>query len=391
MHPTLLTPDALRRALEVRDLTDPAQGPHAMQILLERARAALTRAWGCESITHRAHPQVTLADNYDALHYPPDGAARDARYTRYVTPNEVLRTQSTAMIPPLLRTLASTPPEDVLLVCPGLVYRRDTIDRLHTGEPHQADLWRLARRRLTPEDLAEMVRTVLQALLPGAAHRLNPAVHPYTTHGLEIEVRAPNSTEWVEIGECGMALPALLAEAGIDPARHTGLAMGLGLDRILMLAKGIPDIRLLRSPDPRVAAQMADLAPYREVSTMPPIRRDLSVATDEDTTPEEIGDRVRAALGDRAESLEAVEVLSQTPHHELPPAAAARLGSAPGQKNVLVRITIRDLRRTLTDAEANALRDEVYAALHRGTVWHWASPHPPASAGARLAAAPPAR
>ena len=92
-----------------------------------------------------------------------------------------------------------------------------------------------------------------------------------------------------------------------------------------------------------------------------------------DLTAEELGDRVRAALGERAAQVEAVEVVSETPGAALPPAAVARLGLQPGQKNVLARLTIRDLTRTLTHDEANELRDAVYAALHEGTVWSWAA------------------
>lgn len=53
--------------------------------------------------------------------------------------------------------------------------------------------------------------------------------------------------------------------------------------------------------------------------------------------------------------------------------ARERIGIAPGQKNVLVRIVIRDFVRTLTRAEANALHDAVYASLHEGSAWQWAS------------------
>lgn len=53
---------------------------------------------------------------------------------------------------------------------------------------------------------------------------------------------------------------------------------------------------------------------------------------------------------------------------------------APGQKDVLVRVVIRDLVRTLTRAEANALRDAVYASLHEGSAWQWASDAAPAVA-----------
>lgn len=370
MHPTTLTPEALRRALELRDLTDPAHGPHAVQLLLARVVDALAARWGSAVRTHRASPVVAVADNYDRLHYPPGGAARDARYTRYVDADTLLRTSTTALVPPALRRLADDPAADVLLACAGLVYRRDSIDRLHVGEPHQADLWRVADRPLGEDALREMVDAAVGAALPGAGYRCNPARHPYTLRGLEIEVR--DGGRWVEVGECGLALPALLAEAGLDPRRHAGLAMGLGLDRLLMLAKGVDDIRLLRSEDPRVAAQMLDLAPWRPVSHQPAVRRDLSLATARERTPEEIGDRVRQALGARAEALEAVEVLAETPGEALPPAAAERLGILPGQKNVLVRLVVRDLGRTLTAAEANTLRDAVYAALHEGTAWQWA-------------------
>ncbi len=362
----------VQRALAVRDLTDERSGPHALQQLVCAAIEALSKAWSCAVTVDRQHPVVPVADNYDRLHYPPDGAARDARYTRYVSATEVLRTQTSAMIPPLLRRIAPEAPRDRLLVCPGLVYRRDSIDRLHTGEPHQLDLWRVCRTRaLGRRDLHEMIACVVGAVLPGRAYRTERAEHPYTVDGLQIDVR--DGERWVEIGECGLALPALLEENG-HPPPATGLAMGLGLDRIVMLRKGLDDIRLLRSTDPRIAAQLRDLEPYRPVSAMPPVKRDLSLVVAGDADPETLGDEVRAVLGPRADVIETVEVVAETPYAQLPGTAVRRLGLAPDQKNVLLRVVLRALDRTLTHAECNALRDEIYAALHRGPVWEWAVP-----------------
>jgi phenylalanyl-tRNA synthetase alpha chain len=49
------------------------------------------------------------------------------------------------------------------------------------------------------------------------------------------------------------------------------------------------------------------------------------------------------------------------------------MGLAPGQKNVLVRVVLRDLTRTLSTSEANAIRDRIYAGLHEGSAYEWAS------------------
>ena len=197
-------------------------------------------------------------------------------------------------------------------------------------------------------------------MLPGRAPDTVPNLHPYTMDGREIYV------DGVEIGECGLAHPEVL------PAGLTGLALGLGLDRLTMLVKGIDDIRLLRCTDPRVAGQLLDLAPYRPVSAMPPARRDLSLAVDSDVDGDLLGDRVRSLLGPDAGAVEEVTVLSETPYEGLPPAARERLGLREGQKNVLLRVILRDLDRTLTAAQANGLRDRIYAGLHEGTAHEWA-------------------
>jgi phenylalanyl-tRNA synthetase alpha chain len=274
------------------------------------------------------------------------------------------------MIPGALRMISSAHYDDVLLVCPGLTYRRDTIDRLHVGEPHQLDLWRIARRPLVRADLEEMIRIAAHAMLPGARLVLSPASHPYTVDGLEVHAEVADRR--IEILECGLASPPMLDRLGLHSDVHSGLAMGIGLDRMLMLRKGIGDIRALRSADPRVAVQMLDLTPYRPVSAQPPMRRDLSIAVAADTTPEELGDRARQALGPRCAGVEAIEIVSETSYADLPAVARGRLGIGATQKNVLLRIVIRDLERTLTAAEANGLRDEIYAALHEGSVHAWA-------------------
>jgi phenylalanyl-tRNA synthetase alpha chain len=363
-----LTPSDLHRALTLRDLSDPAQGPHAMQVLLGQVVSALTTTWASTTTTVRNPALVAIRDNYDRLGFNAGDITRDARYTRYTSPTTMLRSHTSADVPHTLEGYAArAEPVDELIVLPGLVYRRDVVDRTHVGEPHQVDLWRLRSTPGTTEaDLDQMIAVLVEAVLPGAGYRTVASAHAYTEGGRQIDVWHDGG--WMEIGECGLIHPGVLTSAGLDPSQWSGLAAGVGLDRALMLRKGIPDIRYLRASEPRIAAQMQDLAPWRPVSMLPAISRDISVVVDADTDDDTIGDTVRSVLGERVEDIESIAVLSRSDYDELPERAQQRLGIAPGQVNCLVRLTLRPLTRTLTDAEANAIRNDVYLALHKGLV-----------------------
>jgi len=100
------------------------------------------------------------------------------------------------------------------------------------------------------------------------------------------------------------------------------------------------------------------------------------------TRKRSVGGRVRDALGADAGCVEKARVLSATADQQLPASAISRLGARPGQKNLLVRVVLRDLDQTLTSEAANILRDRIYRALHEGTQHQWAGGeciqvHPP--------------
>lgn len=368
--PTQLSAAQLERDLALRDLTDPSQGPHAVQALVAAAADALTTAWGIPARWCRGPRVVATTDNYDDLNFNADAASRDSRYTRYVGADRMLRSHASAMVPPALRALAADPVDDVLLVCPGMVYRRDVIDRLHTGTPHQLDLWRICKQPVDEADLDEMCALLADALVPEVRWRWDRRIHPYTLDGRQIDILDARG-EWIEVWECGLAHPEVLTRCGLR-GWH-GLALGLGLDRLLMLRKQVPDVRLLRAAEPRISVQMLDLGPYRPVSAMPAIRRDLSVAVDADDDVEQMGDRIRDALGEDAAAVEEVEVLSETAVEDLPASAVSRMGMTAGQRNLLVRLVLRHPDRTLTDADANALRNRAYLAIHQGTAREWSA------------------
>ncbi|MGW0315753.1 hypothetical protein [Streptomyces flavidovirens] len=94
---------------------------------------------------------------------------------------------------------------------------------------------------------------------------------------------------------------------------------------------------------------------------MPVRRRDISVAVDRDDLAEDLGDRVRDALGPDALCVESVEILAETPCEKLPPQALAQLGAPTGPDKLLLKAVLRPLHRTLTDH------------VYRGSTSQWAA------------------
>lgn len=366
-HVDYLTTDQLCRALALRDLTDPAHGEHAIQSLLDAVVAALQSERGSTVRYVRSSPIVPVHENYDRLGYGADDVTRARRYTRYISPRVMLRSHTSAELPAALEHYAGESDVDELIVAPGLVYRRDTVDRSHVGEPHQVDLWWIRSTAETDDgDMLVMIERLVEAVLPGAEWTVTDVMHPYTVGGRQIDVR--HEGQWLELAECGRIHPDVLLGSGLDPEQWSGLALGMGLERALMLRKSIPDIRYLRAADPRISSQMLTLEPWRDVSPLPASRRDISVVVADDEDEETLGDRIRSALGEDADVVESIELLGRTPHGSLPEAARSRLGTREGQVNLLLRIVLRPIDRTLTSDQANAIRNAIYLAVHEGPV-----------------------
>jgi len=336
-------------------LTNPANGIHAINLIVYKIAEVLQASGYPEPTIWRSSPITTVANNYDRLYFPKDSVSRSPKYTRYLSDSTLLRTHTTVIMPELLSHLTG----EQLIMHPGICYRRDVVDKRHVGEPHQMDVWLMSRsQQLGRQALIELISTIIHAVLPGISYRLNETTHPYTRNGLEIEVLVNGN--WIEVGECGEIHPGLLQPG------YSGLASGWGLDRLVMIVKGMDDIRLLRSIHPQIAAQMTNLEPYILVSNQPSISRDMSIVTGIDTELEDICEQITLILGKDAELLESVEILSDTPYQQLPDKVIQRLGIQPHQKNLLVRMTLRSLHTSIPNYQANTLRDLVYQHIHQG-------------------------
>jgi len=379
MRKMLISPARLQAALMLPDLTEPSEPPHAVHLMVaEILRGLEALRWPAPNI-RRGTRVVSAEENYGLLGYGAGEITLGSEHTRWVTANTLLRTQTTSQIPPALQEAAAVraPGSAVLIAAPGMTYRRDTRDRWHCAEPHQMDIWVLGDPCLATHDhLLRLVRDVLHVAVPGRSWTTSASPHHYTEGGIEVNVMETSGA--VEVLECGRIARSLLQRLHIDPALHGGLALGMGLDRLVMLRKTIPDIRLLRDAEPRVAAQMHDLETWRPVSRLPATARDLSVAVTPGQSTEALTERLLAAAGDRSGWIESVTVEGRWTGEALPPQAIQRLGLKPQQENVLIRVTLRDWSRSIPRTEANALYARLQEALHEGT----------AGAGYKLASQP---
>lgn len=356
----------ITKLLNIEDLTENVN--HAIGLSACLLRQALEAHFKLPAYILKSSPIVEKKNNFDLLNYSPDEASLSEVYTKYVSDTKLFRTQMTALIPPALMSLNSADKNNHLLLAPGMVYRRDVVDRTHVGQPHQMDVWFLSKEPQSRKDLLAMVDVIVGVLskIVGKKinYRYNETSHNYTKDGIEVEINYQG--KWLEILECGLACPELLEKTGMSA--YSGLALGMGLDRFVMLAKNVQDIRMLRASDPRIANQMHDLKPFRLVSKMPSTKRDLSMAINVPMTFEELTEQVMSFLGEKAEFVEEMKLLSATKYKDLPEHVSSRLGMTPNQENWLVRLELRHPSKTLSAEEGNELYTEVYDKFHQGAV-----------------------
>ena len=359
---------SVKEALELCDLTEQDSPTHAIGLLLNEVLEGLVlRGWPVGRIL-RGPRIVSAQENYGLLGYDPAEVTLGSEHTRWVDEHSLLRTQTTSQIPVALQRIAQSRKEGeiILLAAPGITFRRDSRDRWHCAEPHQMDIWVLGDpEHSTRAHLLKLVGDILACAVPDMSWIYSDSPHHYTEGGIEVNLLS--NEQPVEVLECGCIARSLLQRLSIDPARHGGLALGMGLDRLTMLRKGIPDIRLLRDLDERVQAQMHDLLPWRAVSRLPSITRDISLAVSPGLSEEVLTEKMLLAAGDCSAWIEEMQVKGRWAERDLPAKAIERLGLLPGQENVLLRVVLRDCSRSITTREANALYERIQSALHEGT------------------------
>ncbi len=203
--------------------------------------------------------------NFEALNIPADHPARDPLDNFYMATAEKVAGKSPSQTPPttgrLLRSQTSTvqirvmeqlrPP--VRIISLGRVYRPDTADATHYPMFHQIE-GLLVDRRVTMADLKSVLRLFASSFFEDDVHiRFRPSFFPFTEPSVEVDMSWHGG--WIEMGGAGMVDPNVLRAVGYDPEEVTGLAFGLGIERICMRRHGITDIREFYKNDVRFLHQ----------------------------------------------------------------------------------------------------------------------------------------
>ncbi len=187
--------------------------------------------------------------NFEALNIPPDHPARDMHDTFYVNPQVVLRTHTSSI---QIRVMEKVHPP-IKVISAGAVYRRDA-DISHTPMFHQVE-GLLVEKDISFAHLKGILTFFMQQMFGDDVKvRFRPSYFPFTEPSAEMDIRCVmcngkgcricGHTGWLEILGCGMVHPEVFKRVNYDPEIYTGLAFGMGVERIAMLKYEIDDIRL---------------------------------------------------------------------------------------------------------------------------------------------------
>ncbi len=367
-----ISPAKADRLRALPDLTNPAFGTHAVNLALSRIVDGFTQSESYPDPIVFRHPRVmNVEDNFDRLLFSQDLTVRTSLHTYYLSEKTVLRSQTSSMIPLAIQSMRDSFSDDTIVCCPGICFRNSRGGALYSGEPHQVDTWRFTQDNpLDATSLNQVVSDIIGFLFQDPDKEFEcieldkdtSLSHPYLSSVFKMRLRFKG--QMVSIGEAGIVNQAFLESVGLGGGDYSAIAVGIMLDRAVMMIKELDHIKLLRESDLRIARQMQNLDVYTPVSKYPSVARDLSVVVDASTTHEDITQLVHNELGEHAELLEDVEAVSETPYDQLPAHVQERLSMSPHEKNILLRLIFRSHERTLRKDEVDTCMGKVALALN---------------------------
>ena len=199
--------------------------------------------------------------NFEGLNFAPDHPARDMQDTFYLEGDFLLRTHTSNVQVHAMEKYR--PP--IRMIAPGRCFRNEDISARSHVFFHQIEGFYIDRG-VTFADLLSTMEDFLSKLLGEKTEtRFRPSFFPFVEPGMEVDVRCTSCkgsgcrlckhTGWLEILGAGMIHPNVLKKGNIDPEEYSGYAWGMGIERLVILQAGIPDIRLFTQNDVRFLGQ----------------------------------------------------------------------------------------------------------------------------------------
>jgi phenylalanyl-tRNA synthetase alpha chain len=199
---------------------------------------------------------------FERLNLPKGHPARDMQDSFYITPDYLLRTQTSAV---QARTMmANEEKTPIRVIVPGKTFRRED-DATHSHQFNQVE-GLVVDKNISLADLKGTLEVFMKKMLgQNTELRFRPSYFPFTEPSYEVDVTCfkcggkgcnlCKQTGWIELLGSGIVHPNVLKMNGYDPEKYSGFAFGVGLDRLAMFKYGITDIRLLYQNDVRFLKQ----------------------------------------------------------------------------------------------------------------------------------------
>ena len=205
--------------------------------------------------------------NFGAMNLPEDHPARDMQDTFYINNAKageqswLLRTHTSSVQARIMET--QKPP--IRVICPGRVYRNETISARAHCFFHQVEGLYIDEN-VSFADLKQTLYFFVQQMFgKDVKVRFRPSYFPFTEPSAEMDIsclicegdgcNVCKHTGWVEILGSGMVHPTVLENFGIDSNKYTGFAFGMGVERICQLKYRVNDLRLYSQNDIRFLKQ----------------------------------------------------------------------------------------------------------------------------------------
>ncbi len=207
--------------------------------------------------------------NFGSMNIPEFHPARDMQDTFYITQNPawLLRTHTSSV---QARVMEKQKPP-IRIICPGRVYRNETISARAHCFFHQAE-GLYVDENVSFADLKQTLYFFVQEMFAESGGfgknvqlRFRPSYFPFTEPSAELDISCLichgkgcavcKQTGWVEILGSGMVHPKVLENFNIDSEKYTGFAFGMGIERICQLKYSVNDLRLYSQNDIRFLKQ----------------------------------------------------------------------------------------------------------------------------------------